>query len=76
VKALRTFGAFWWDFVVGDEWRLAVVVGVATLLGVLAALDQRLSGGIIACGFAAGVILASCDVIVATGRRDKRSHRG
>jgi len=25
----RTFGQFWWDFVVGDDWRLAVAVGVA-----------------------------------------------
>ena len=28
---LRSFGAFWWDFVVGDDWRVAagVVVGLA-----------------------------------------------
>ena len=28
---LRSFGAFWWDFVVGDDWRIAagVVVGLA-----------------------------------------------
>jgi hypothetical protein len=25
---LRSFGAFWWEFIVGDEWRVAVgVVG-------------------------------------------------
>jgi tryptophan-rich sensory protein len=26
---LRAFGAFWYDFVVGDDWRVAVGVGVA-----------------------------------------------
>lgn len=26
---LRGFGRFWWDFVVGDDWRLAVAVVVA-----------------------------------------------
>jgi hypothetical protein len=26
---LRAFGAFWYDFVVGDDWRIAVAVIVA-----------------------------------------------
>jgi hypothetical protein len=30
VKWIRRFGAFWYDFVVGDDWRLAIgaIVGV------------------------------------------------
>jgi len=36
VKQLRAFGHFWWDFVVGDDWRIAV--GVAAGLGVSALL--------------------------------------
>lgn len=28
-QRLRTFGAFWLDFVVGDDWVLAVAVAVA-----------------------------------------------
>jgi hypothetical protein len=38
VSRLRAFGAFWWDFVVGDDWRLAagVVVSLAAT-GALAA---------------------------------------
>ena len=31
MKHLRNFGAFWYDFVVGDDWRLAV--GAAIALG-------------------------------------------
>jgi Flp pilus assembly protein TadB len=30
-QALRRFGLFWVDFVVGDDWTLAVVVVVALL---------------------------------------------
>jgi hypothetical protein len=32
VRRLRQFGAFWYDFVIGDDWRIAltVVVGLAT----------------------------------------------
>lgn len=29
---LRAFGAFWYDFVIGDDWRVAVGVGVALVL--------------------------------------------
>jgi hypothetical protein len=36
--ALRGFGAFWWDFVVGDDWRLAA--GVVVALAASAALSQ------------------------------------
>jgi uncharacterized membrane protein len=28
-KRLKAFGAFWYDFVIGDDWRVAVVVVVA-----------------------------------------------
>jgi hypothetical protein len=36
VNALRRFGRFWWDFVIGDDWRIAA--GVALALGASAAL--------------------------------------
>jgi hypothetical protein len=36
---LRSFGAFWWNFVVGDDWRVAA--GVAVSLGVTALLAQE-----------------------------------
>jgi hypothetical protein len=29
VNALRSFGRFWWDFVVGDDWRVAAGIVVA-----------------------------------------------
>ena len=28
-QRLRAFGAFWYDFVVGDDWRVAVVAVLA-----------------------------------------------
>ncbi len=36
MNALRRFGHFWWDFVIGDDWRIAA--GVAIALGATAAL--------------------------------------
>lgn len=36
-RGLRAFGAFWWDFIVGDDWRVAVGVVLALVVtGLLA----------------------------------------
>jgi hypothetical protein len=32
VNALRRFGRFWWDFIVGDDWRVAAGVVIALAL--------------------------------------------
>jgi hypothetical protein len=37
-RRLRAFGAFWYDFVVGDDWRIAV--GVVIALAVTAAVSH------------------------------------
>jgi hypothetical protein len=29
IRVLRAFGEFWYDFIVGDDWRVAVAVVVA-----------------------------------------------
>ncbi len=36
VRRIKAFGAFWYDFVVGDDWRiaLAVVVALAATYGI------------------------------------------
>jgi len=39
VKYLRSFARFWWNFVVGDDWRLAGGVGV--FLGLTALLTHE-----------------------------------
>jgi hypothetical protein len=32
MKYLRSFGRFWWNFVVGDDWRVAAGLAVAFTL--------------------------------------------
>ena len=39
MKYIRAFGAFWWDFIVGDDWRAAA--GVAAGLAITAFLTHR-----------------------------------
>jgi hypothetical protein len=33
IAALRSFGRFWFDFVVGDDWRIAAGVGLLVAAG-------------------------------------------
>jgi hypothetical protein len=39
MRYLRSFGRFWWNFVVGDDWRLAA--GVAVAIGLTALLAHQ-----------------------------------
>jgi hypothetical protein len=36
---MRRFARFWWDFVIGDDWRVAV--GVALAIAAVALLHHR-----------------------------------
>jgi hypothetical protein len=29
IARIRAFGAFWYDFIIGDDWRVAVGIGAA-----------------------------------------------
>lgn len=42
MRQLRAFALFWWDFIVGDDYRIAV--GVVLLFAALAALSHVGSG--------------------------------
>jgi hypothetical protein len=37
-SSLRAFGRFWYDFIVGDDWRVAA--GIVVALGATAVLDD------------------------------------
>ena len=39
MSSLRSFGRFWWNFIVGDDWRVAA--GVAVALGVTSLLTHE-----------------------------------
>ena len=39
MSGVRSFGRFWWDFVVGDDWRVAA--GLAAALGLTWVLEHN-----------------------------------
>ena len=38
MKRIASFGRFWWDFVVGDDWRAAA--GIVVAIGITAAIGS------------------------------------
>ena len=75
MRYVRGFGRFWWDFVVGDDWRIAAgVVGVLAAGAVLVwldVLDETLLVVLVAAALV-GVVLAS---VVAGGLAAARAAR-
>jgi hypothetical protein len=52
---VKRFALFWWDFVVGDDWRVAV--GIALALGLTAALATTWASAWIVLPLAVAVVL-------------------
>ena len=56
MRYVRAFGAFWWGFIVGDDWRVAA--GAALGLAITAFLEHR--------GLAAWWVLPTTVAVVLT----------
>ena len=68
MRYLRAFGRFWFDFIVGDDWRIAAGVVTVLALGALALDAELLSESVLAVLIAlaiVGVVLVS---LVGTGQ--------
>jgi hypothetical protein len=52
---MKRFALFWWDFIVGDDWRVAV--GIALALGLTAALATTWASAWIVLPVAVAVVL-------------------
>jgi hypothetical protein len=72
VRVLSRFARFWWDFIVGDDWRIAV--GVVAVLGAGAVLVAGTDApdGLVAALTAFGILLVAIGSIAATALRARR----
>ncbi len=55
---LRGIGRFWYDFIIGDDWKIAAAVVVVLLIGAGAVLAGLGGGVVLAPVLAAGVAAA------------------
>jgi hypothetical protein len=71
VRVVVGFGRFWWDFVVGDDWRIAAGVGTSLAAGAVLVTATGASDAVISIVVTAGIIAVFAVSIVRTARRTR-----
>jgi len=69
MRYVRGFGRFWYDFIVGDDWRIAVGVVAALGLGALALRAELLPDSLLAVLVAAAIVLVVMVSVAGAGYR-------
>jgi hypothetical protein len=69
MRFLRAFGRFWWDFVVGDDWRIAVGVVAVLAGGAVLVAETDVPHALVAVLAATGIAVVVLVSIVAATRR-------
>jgi len=69
VRLVKGFGRFWWDFIVGDDWRIAAGVLVVLAAGALLVADTRAPDGVVAAVVAVGIVVVAIGSIAASALR-------
>ena len=69
MKRLRAFGDFWWDFIVGDDWRMAAGVAIGLALTALVSRLTVSSWWVLLAAVTASLVL-SLRRVVLRSRRD------
>jgi hypothetical protein len=71
VKFLKAFGQFWYDFIIGDDWKIAVAV-VLSLVVLFAAMKAELFGDTGLTLLGGAVIVVAFAISLAIDVRPKR----
>ena len=68
MRVVAGFARFWWDFVIGDDWRIAAGVAVVLAAAALLVSQTSASHGLVAVLAAVGVAVVAAGAIVSSGR--------
>jgi hypothetical protein len=71
MKFLKSFGAFWYDFIIGDDWKIAVAVVVA-LVALLVTLKTGVFGDTALTLLGGAAIVVAFAISLAIDVRQKR----
>ena len=58
MKYLKSFGSFWYDFIIGDDWKIAVAVVLALSFTVVLLTTTSLDDHVVAVLGGAAVVIA------------------
>jgi hypothetical protein len=69
VRFVKGFGRFWWDFIVGDDWRIAAGVVLVLAAGALLVAHTSAPDGVVAAVVAVGIVTVAIGSIAASALR-------
>ena len=72
MRFLSGFARFWWDFIVGDDWRIAAGVVVVLTAGALLVANTSAPDGLVAALVAVGIVAVAIGSIAASALRARR----
>ena len=72
IRFVKGFGRFWWDFIVGDDWRIAAGVVVVLTAGALLVANTSAPDGLVAALVAVGIVAVAIGSIAASALRARR----
>ena len=72
MRLVAGFARFWWDFVVGDDWRIAAGVVAVLGAGALLVVGTDAPDGLVAAVTAAGILLVAIGSIAASALKAGR----
>jgi hypothetical protein len=72
VRFVKGFARFWWDFIVGDDWRIAAGVVVVLAAGALLVANTSAPDGLVAALVAVGIVVVAIGSIAASALRVRR----
>jgi uncharacterized membrane protein len=72
VRFARGFLRFWWDFIVGDDWRIAAGVVIVLAAGALLVARTAAPDGLVAALTALGIVVVAVGSIATSALRARR----
>ena len=72
MRYVAAFGRFWWDFIVGEDWRIAAAVGVVLGAGLVLTAWTGLSDAVLTVGVGVALVAVVVVSIVLPARARRR----
>ena len=72
IRFVKGFARFWWDFIVGDDWRIAAGVVVVLTAGALVVANTSAPDGLVATLVAVGIVAVAIGSIATSALRARR----
>lgn len=72
MKFLKSFGSFWYDFIIGDDWKIAAAVVLALSVTAVLLTTTSLADPVVAVLGGAAVVIAFAISLAIDVRSDRR----